>query len=448
MDNLNLVNETQNNTVNKHSIIDYKNALKTTVKFHKNKNVPFHRWYPFVEGFSEDFITNILSEVQFKEIKCLEPFCGSGTAPLTLQKRNIQCYSYEVSPFMYLISRVKLRTDYTKSGYEKAYDELTKGINEALSMGEGLLKPPSMSSLIEETSRRDKWVFHKSVMNGILDIKYAIAKIKDKKYRDLFNIALASILLEVSNVYRNGKCVSYKKDWQDKIYKRSEVHDLFNNQLIEKFTPDINSLIHNKSSQGELFSNARYCYKGDVREKIDACPNNYFNLVITSPPYLNSRDYTDAYMIELWMLDLVSKYSHVRKLRKKTIRSHVQVKWESEGILDIEILKKSFNEILNFKNSFWNESIPDMIIGYFNDMNQLFEKFGNKIVKGGKIYFNVANSAYYGIPINTDEIIAEIAELNGFKVNEIRVARHIPPSSQQKETIDYLRESVIVLTRI
>lgn len=58
--------------------------------------------------------------------------------------------------------------------------------------------------------------------------------------------------------------------------------------------------------------------------------------------------------------------------------------------------------------------------------------------KDGLIYFNVANSAYYNVEILTDEIIAEIAENNGFQVIEIREARKINPSSQQKDYIPYL----------
>ena len=49
--------------------------------------------------------------------------------------------------------------------------------------------------------------------------------------------------------------------------------------------------------------------------------------------------------------------------------------------------------------------------------------------------------------INTLEICAEIAESKGFKVIEIRKARKLKPSPQQKEQIENLLEGVIVMEK-
>ena len=38
---------------------DYFNAYGRIMQFNKNKCEPFHRWYPFVEGYSKDFIKSI-----------------------------------------------------------------------------------------------------------------------------------------------------------------------------------------------------------------------------------------------------------------------------------------------------------------------------------------------------------------------------------------------------
>ncbi len=78
----------------------------------------------------------------------------------------------------------------------------------------------------------EKWNFNRDTLYGILDIKNAIQCIPNSLYRDLFMVALASILLEVSNVYRNGKCISYKKRWKElPKYNRTQVHKLFFDQL-------------------------------------------------------------------------------------------------------------------------------------------------------------------------------------------------------------------------
>ena len=88
-----------------------------------------------------------------------------------------------------------------------------------------------------------------------------------------------------------------------------------------------------------------------------------------------------------------------------------------------------------------------MICGYFEDMQLLFESFNRKMQKGGLVYFNVANSAYFGIEVPVDYIIGDIAEENGFTVKEIRKARDLKTSPQQGKLIGKLRESVLVMQK-
>lgn len=81
--------------------------------------------------------------------------------------------------------------------------------------------------------------------------------------------------------------------------------------------------------------------------------DNTIDLVITSPPYLNSRDYTDTYMLELKTLGFTDSAAEIRKLREKTLRSHVQIKWEddtqinnvllTETLRKLEVLRKILN---------------------------------------------------------------------------------------------------------
>ena len=95
----------------------------------------------------------------------------------------------------------------------------------------------------------------------------------------------------------------------------------------------------------------------------------------------------------------------------------------------------------------WNDSIIDMIRLYFVDMQTIYQVLYTKMKKGGRIYFNVSNSAYYNILIDTLEICAEISESVGFKVLEIRDARYLNASPQQKDAVGKLLEGVIVLEK-
>ncbi|MBD2792593.1 DNA modification methylase [Xenorhabdus sp. 42] len=425
-------------------IIDYTERYKSIMQFNKNKNIPIHRWYPFVEGYSKEFIQGILDELDYTPECVLEPFSGSGTTSVEMQDKGIKCISFEVSPFMHLLSTVKLRRDYNDTAFLNFVQQIQAELKEPIRNIRKIVPLPFGDTIVKN-DKVNKWNFNDPVMNALLDIKNAIAKVNDKKYQELFNIALASILLDVSNVFRNGKCLSYKKDWSNKIrFKRKDVHTFFFEKLNTIFIDDIKTLTEDRNDKTDV-NNYDLCYKGDVRENITKVNDNSIDLIITSPPYLNSRDYTDIYMLELKILGLVNSYDELRALRNQTIRSHVQVKYANLELLKINKLEEVVQQIESNAGELWNNGLINMIKGYFIDMDYLFLQFKRKMKSGKMAYVNVANSAYYGVEILVDEIICEIAEKHGFTTIEIRKARDLKTSSQQSKQIKSLRESVIVL---
>lgn len=424
--------------------IDYTERYDSIMQFDKNKNVFVHRWYPFVEGYSKEFIEDILNELSFVPQCALEPFCGSGTTPVELQNHGVLCYSFEVSPFMHLLAKTKLERLYDYEAFKKYVRLITNSLDNTRQNIRDLEKIPFGDTVIKNGGRK-KWNFHDSAIDGLLDIRFAIkTEVKDEVYNRLFTVALASIIMLCSNLFRNGKCLSYKKDWESKILTRRDVHSLFLERVNTIFSEDVKRI----SNSNKGVSNSIYCYKGDVRSNIHVVPDGIVDLIITSPPYLNSRDYTDIYMMELKILELVNSHEELRALRKNTIRSHVQVSYSDIHPIDNDRLKKCLTDMRNTDLAGWNDDIINMICGYFEDMQIMFEHFADKVKRNGVIYLNVANSAYFGVEIPVDYIIADIAESHGFKVREIRKARDLKTSPQQSGTIGKLRESVIVIDKI
>lgn len=418
--------------------VDYYQEYGRIMQFNKNKKEPIHRWYPFVEGYSKEFIKSIIDEVNKKDLVCLEPFSGSGTTSLELQHNNIPCYSFEINPLMYIIAKVKLESDYDLNKVELWHDFVqTKRavINADLK---------TVFSTLYEGNNKRKWNYNKIVGLAVQKLKMAIDLIKEEKYKNLFFVVLSSILLDVSNLYRNGKCLSYKKNWEEITLSEADVFKKFDDKINKEIKKDIQSI--KKTAQ----NNQNILFNEDSRVGIEKeVENNSIDLVITSPPYLNSRDYTDTYMLELKTLGLTNTYEEVRNLREKTLRSHVQIKWQDNESINNKTLESTLNLLKDCSGDqeMWNSSILDMVRLYFVDMQKIFRVIYKKVKLGGRIYFNVSNSAYFNVMINTLEICAEIAESEGFKVIEIRKARKLKPSPQQKERIKNLLEGVIVMEK-
>jgi hypothetical protein len=295
-----------------------------------------------------------------------------------------------------------------------------------------------------ESKDKDRWIFHESVAYGVLDIVAWINTINGDKaiYKGLFECALASILVSVSNVFRNGKCLSYKPDWKEKRLSRKEVH----NRVLDVCRNTILIDLRTRQNTKPMVHNFINCFQGDARKLINELKNDSIDLVITSPPYLNSRDYADIYRLELWILGYISTFEEERKLRRSAIRSHVQTAWENCDYPKVRELEFFMKHIGKLNGQLWNKNIPNMIKGYFADMEAILHDLRTKLRRGAKLYINVANSAYGNKTCEVDLIIAKIARQQGYTPIEIREVRHVKSSRQQKE-VDKLRESIIVIER-
>ncbi len=419
---------------------DYLDTYGRIMQFNKNKTVPFHRWYPFVEGYSREFIQSILNEIGKKDLVCLEPFSGSGTTALELQNSGIDCFSFEVNPLMYLVARVKLENRYSTECVNSWLDFIN--INRSTV---DVVDLTSEFQTLYQSEGKEKWNYNIEVATAVQKLHYAIKNISDELYQELFTVALAAILLDVSNLYRNGKCLSYKKEWKERKLTETEVFEKFDQKVRSELIVDIqNALCRSKVDNKQKLFNLDS--RTGIDEKIE---DNSIDLVITSPPYLNSRDYTDTYMLELKTLGFTRNCEEIRHLREQTLRSHVQIKWEDKACIDNEFLRETLDnlEIAAKAAGSWNDSIIDMVRLYFVDMQQIFKAMYKKLKEGGRCYFNVSNSAYFNELINTLEICSSIAEKEGYTVREIRKARNLKTSPQQKKSIGSLLEGVIVLEK-
>ncbi len=419
---------------------DCRELYSDLVSFTGNKYQPVHRWYSLVEGYSSELVRRILGEQERMPGVCFDPFMGVGTTALTCQDLGVKCFGVENSPFFFDVTRAKLRTDYDPHEFKVLIDEFETYL---FSCEHSHPLPEIETKTLFETEGRERWIFNDQVREGITDI---LEKMHDlppsfNKYFNLFKVALGNHLVGISNVFRNGKCLSFKKNWQQNNIQRKDVHKLFINYCRNIILTDIRS----KSNICTRTHNYVNVFRGDSRELVKNLPDDSIDIVITSPPYLNSRDYTDIYRLELWMLGYVSKFTEERKLRSSALTSHVQIMVKEKESPNIPELSE-FLTHLGTVPSLWNKNIPNMIKGYFSDMQSIFEDLSPKLKPGAMLYINVSNSAYGNKICEVDTILAKIAETKGYEALEIRTARFIN-SSKQQSIASKLRESVIVLRK-
>jgi DNA modification methylase len=394
-------------------------------------NLPRHRWYYYKEGFSPDLVKKAieLSKIE-KDSIIFDPFNGSGTTTLTSSLNNYRSVGIEVNPFTSFLSIVKVKNvdiGELNNAKEFVLNNVDKG-------GESSLKGYSTFS---ETDKNTKWLFNDSVLDAFAGSWLASKKIPSYNLRKVIQLALIISAMQNCNATRDGKCLRYRENWKDYEYNK----DTFLSSL------ELNFSIMSEDIENVPILKQPKILKGDARRILLNNDIGKFKLCVTSPPYLNTFDYTDIYRPELFLGEFVKNNDELHKLRLNTIRSHIQAKWPLPSTSSFgELYKSSIKHILEHKKNLMDKNIPIMIQAYFEDMLNILKLLRKKAEKDAQLWMVVSNSAYADKEIQVDLIIAEMAGLANWKLKEVGVLREIRRrKTKYSPHVNTLRESVVIL---
>jgi DNA modification methylase len=421
-------------------ILDPSSRYADLVTASTTAEYPIQRWFHFKEAFSVELLDKLLDDWSIDPgilETVIDPFCGSGTSLLAVQKvakkrklKKIRVIGIERNPFLQFVAN-------TKASWPEADIESLEAAATHLLNGARKESPHRIPDL---TTLKRKDIFDRKSLRRLLGFKSAISRL-DPEIHDFMLLGYASAIEEVAAVRKDGRALrvvskpnrptvdtAVKQKWQAMIKDLKEAVELFEPILFEVRLGDGRKL--------------------NVEDTAD--------LIFYSPPYLNNIDYTEVYKLELWLTGFVSSRTEFRDLRFKTFRSHPSVKFPDPVTkLDQEeysIAKNAINQMVSAlpddSNRGWRENL---FRGYFDDMCQsLSEQF--RVLTGGGHVFCVVGNSVHGptsdptrrVPVASDLIIASIAKATGFEVAAIQVARNL---TRRLAGNEYARESIIVLRK-
>jgi DNA modification methylase len=394
-------------------------------------SLPRFRWYGYKEGFSPNLVEEAMEKVGIdKDDYILDPFNGNGTLTLTASIKNTKSIGIEVNPFVAFMSQTKLENLSCK--------EFTDGIDNVLAFAyKGKTSLLSSFSTFSEKTGKNKWLFNSDVLNSFEGGWQSLKNFSESK-KKIFQLSLIGAAMDNCNAVKDGKCLKYRSNWQNRRFNR----DSYIFSLQERLKKNQEDLEKALIPQKALIIN------GDSRCAIQSLPNKY-KLCITSPPYLNSFDYTDIYRPELFLGKFIQTAEELKQLRFNTIRSHVEIALPKPIQSNFgEIYYSIHQKISNSENN-WSKQIPIMIQSYFEDMQQVLSDLLIKAKNEGELWLIVANSVYVGTEIPVDLILAEIGTRNGWKLKRIEVLRYIHRrKTKYCGNIDKVRESLIVFQKM
>jgi DNA modification methylase len=374
----------------------------------------------------------------------LDPFSGAGSTLVAARQADIPSVGFDVNPIVVLLARAKTQ-NYTSSDILQVRQAVSRFQNVDASMPRS--SRPGLSIL-------DK-VFRPDVLDALLTIRYIIDAYPSGSVSDFLMAGWLSVLEGVSNVFKEGNGVKYRNRKRTKSgyvtipWSLVAGFDVDGWVLVkDRLFAQYEMMLADVQPDAELAVPL-------VREEssvsgIASIPESSISLAIFSPPYCNNFNYMKIFKVELWMSGLVETYGDIRTIGERALRSHVEMPIDVPSSTN---LPSELHELVQSIDiaKLWNKKIPNTILAYFLDMRELLSGVYRTLSPDGKCHIVIGNSAYGGVIIPTDVILAKIAQDLGFDVERVVVARHLTTSSQQRKAMDplleFLRESIVVLKK-
>ena len=415
------------------------------VNFSENKDIPYHGWFKYREGFSHTLVKELIRRCGVSaEEYVLDPFCGCGTTVIEAALNGYSGIGIDINPVSAFISKVKCRR-YTDDEIDKIHKQLPVMLEK--------IHRTKMSRGYREKYRDVEKFFNTRNFERLIAIKQVIDQSETEMEHSLYELffcAYICIIEEVSDRKRDGNGLKTSKTKVDDV-------EAFYLEKLNELTADIE-----KYRIPEDVVSILEC--GDAMKLTDIVNKNAGRLlkspgaIMYSPPYANSFDYFESYKMEVILADYAADMKGMAVYRQQAVESFVGRPGERSGRRDfitrmadeieVAIPKK---EARTGKTDHRTRKVPKMIKGYFEDMEKVISESSQVLASGKKCCIVVDQSAYLGKIVPTDLFLGAIGEDYGFRVKEIILCRSAKTAGQQIQLYPYLRdglrESIVVLEK-
>lgn len=403
-------------------------------------NMPLHRWFRYREAYSP-----LLADQLGLGRELLDPFCGGGSALVGAAQAGRRSFGIDLNPLAVLVARVKLRPlaarqlarvqDFCRSFSSSAQDASPWPLP-ALSIVDKVFEPEILACL-----RR-------------LRTSLEEAAAGDGAVHDFLLLAWLAILEPVGSYFKEGNGIKYrnKKRLKDGYIPRPDgwQQQRFGDDqrafVLRAFARQLTLMLADAAVWEHGAWNDQEVVRGSALHAVSLSGGRTFDSILFSPPYANRFDYFESLKVELWFGGFVQGYNDLNRLRKASVRSHLGADM-SKAALRFELLEKLL-AMMDRSASSWRMGIAEAMRGYFDDMFHVLQAC-RQLAPRGSCHIVVGNSAFAGVIVPTDLLLAQLGLEAGFSSVRLDVARHLTVAPQQRSALRglerFMRETVIEL---
>ena len=398
------------------------------ITFRSNEELPVHRWWPYVQGYSAEFVADWIARAELPEqASVLDPFAGSGTSLVEARRAGFRAIGHEILPPAALAARVKTTFETDPTGLVRAAEHVVRRARGSR---------PGAVPFLKETRRQ----FDPAVLRGLLRLRDALPG-SAPGIPDALRTAFGATLIPVSRM-RRSPCLGYGPPSEGPLedpFAHFRAH-------VEQMAEDLRSLRGGRSRWGP----SAKVVLGDAR-RIDH-PTGSIAAAITSPPYVNGMDYVMNYKLDLAWLGYAKSYADLRALRHTMVACDNLPRTEAARYLRWddapdpwlrEILSRIQRNVAR-KGSYRRMDAHGIVRRYFDDLAPVLSNVFRALRPGGRFALVVGDSLLAGVYVPGDLILARMGAAAGFRIDSVETARE--RRSGQRRSFR-LRETIITLRK-
>lgn len=371
----------------------------------------------------------ILRELNISSGKLLDPYCGSGSSFASGLECGLKEMSgFDINPLAVLISSVK----FTKVSLEKLASEkniLRQNVYEFLKDEKNILTLP-----LPHVTNIDFW-FSKDVAEKLNILKFFIDKINDRQVRNFFLVPFSETVRECSYT-RNNEFKLFRMKSEDMAHFNPDVISVY----LKKFD-DVFDLYKNY-----YLPNLKDGVKINIEYAKFEPQDNFFDVVLTSPPYGDSRT-TVAYG---QFSTLANEWLGIDYARK--IDGMLMGGTKAKSKIESGVIAEPICQIAKA-----DEKRSLEVSSFYTDLGKSIKQVAGSIKKGGKSIYVVGNRTVKNVQLPTDQFIAEKFEENGFThlvtyeralSNKAMPSRNSPTNKAGRTVSTMLMEYIVVCEKV
>ncbi|MBO8415201.1 MAG: hypothetical protein IAB19_02335 [Proteobacteria bacterium] len=401
-------------------------AQNATLTFKYNQELGRHGWLRLTPAYSVRLVEQLLQELDYKPRCVLDPFSGSGTTALVCANQGINSFAFDINPFLVWLGNVKLcqYSSETRAAFVHIAAELAGDLQRC--------QPAALPPIFN----LDRW-WGRAQADFLARLKGAIWELRstcDGEVVQLLQIAFCRMVIELSNAAFNHVSTSFKNTTgAANAADAADAADAVSTAIAEEAFDPKAAREQFLQSCSMVSEGAAICPQAQaqvlLRDARDAPAQftNQFDTIITSPPYPNRISYIRELRPYMFWMDMLKSAGQAGELDWQAIggtwgRATSRLgSWHSAGTLPQYICALA-DKIAKADHKS-ARLMANYVLKYFEDMREHLHSAFAGLCRGGRVFYIVGNSSFYGVLVPTDQIYADLLQDAGFVDVDCTVVR-------------------------